>query len=147
MEFLKKHIKNLEKRVRRAEELENRIKSLEMFIFRIEFIEAQLENFSNIISDIQNKPEKELLEYFFNRLIEEAEMSDMPFEKMWERIGNYFCERYESKITQMTEETQRQLAMICLARMELITQQTISKLEKLSKESIEMVKNKESKNE
>ena len=50
---LKKHIKNLENRVRKVEEFENRIKRLEVSVSTIEFIEIQLENFSRIISDIE----------------------------------------------------------------------------------------------
>lgn len=146
LKTLKKHIKNLENRVRKVEEFETRLKDLEIFATNTEFIEANLTYLSKRVSDLENKPQEELLKYVAKQIIEEAEMSDMPFEDMWERIGSHFCDRYESKITQMTEEFQRNLSMVCLARMELITQSTISKLEKFSNEAIEIIKNKESKN-
>lgn len=146
LKILKKHIKNLENRVRKVEEFETRLKDLEIFATNNEFVGVNLTYLSKRVSDLENKPQEELLKYVAKQIIEEAEMSSMPFNDVWERVGNYFCDRYESKIAQMTEETQRQLAMVCLARMELITQSTINMLEKLSKQSIEMVKNKESKN-
>jgi len=124
----------------RARELYEKIKDIEQNLQRIESANSMI---ASDVEYLKSKPEEQLLKYVAKQVIEEAEMSDMPFENMWERIGNYFCDRYESKITQMTEETQRQLAMACLARMELITQSTINMLEKLSKESIEMIKNKE----
>ena len=56
-------------------------------------------------------------------------------------------DKYENEIKNQTEVAQTHFALAALTKMELITQSTIKMLEKLSKESIEMVKNKENKNE
>lgn len=134
-------MKNIRERIRK---IEARIGELDLE--SLERIESNISFILRRIEFLESRTEEQLLKYVAKQIIEEAEMSSMPFDDVWERVGNYFCDRYESKIAEMTEETQRQLAMVCLARMELITQSTINKLEKLSKEAIEMIKNKESKN-